>query len=117
MVDGANYDWDFYLHQNPDVAASGVDPREHYFKFGRKEGRIAVVPEAVVEGAAEADVADYDWDFYLQQYPDIAAAGIDPAKHYFQFGRNEDALRCFRRSTSLALQRQILTPPAKQSWW
>lgn len=89
MVDKCNYDWDFYLHQNPDVAASGVDPREHYFQFGRKEGRIAVVPEAGVEGSAEADSTNYDWDFYLQQYPDVAAAGVDPLKHYLQFGRDE----------------------------
>ena len=32
---------DFYLAKNPDVAAAGVDPREHFFTFGWKEGRRA----------------------------------------------------------------------------
>ncbi|WP_282412737.1 glycosyltransferase [Pseudomonas sp. PS01299] len=87
LVDKVNYDWDFYLQQNPDVAASGVDPRDHYFKFGRQEGRIAVMPTPVTDVSDEAD--GYDWNFYLQQYPDVAAAGVDPRKHYFQFGRDE----------------------------
>jgi len=89
VVDKVNYDWDFYLQQNPDVAASGVDPRDHYFQFGRHEGRIAVVPTLGADASDDADNLSYDWDFYLQQYPDVAAAGIDPRKHYIQFGRDE----------------------------
>lgn len=30
----------WYLTQNPDVAASGMDPYEHYMQFGKSEGRI-----------------------------------------------------------------------------
>ncbi|MDH1381235.1 glycosyltransferase [Comamonas aquatica] len=32
---------------------------------------------------------DFDPDFYLRAYPDIAVAGVDPAKHYLQHGRHE----------------------------
>lgn len=30
----------WYLEQYPDVAASGIDPREHFEKHGRREGRL-----------------------------------------------------------------------------
>ncbi len=33
------FDADFYLAANPDVAREGVDPLDHYVKFGAREGR------------------------------------------------------------------------------
>ena len=33
------FDANRYLELNPDVASSGVDPFEHYVKYGKKEGR------------------------------------------------------------------------------
>lgn len=89
MVGKANYDWDYYLYQYPDVAASGIDPRDHYFLYGRHEGRSAVVPVPGEDVSDKPDTGDYDWEFYLRNYPDIAAAGIDPSQHFFQFGRDE----------------------------
>ena len=89
VVGKANYDWDYYLHQYPDVAASGIDPRDHYFLYGRHEGRSAVVPVPGTEGSEKSDTGNYNWEFYLRNYPDIAAAGIDPSQHFFQFGRDE----------------------------
>ena len=71
------FDREFYLRQNPDVAASGMDPYEHYMNFGREEGRVAT-PNDVV-----------DRQRYLQENPDVAAAGIDPQVHYNLFGRDE----------------------------
>lgn len=35
----AAFDAQLYLAANPDVAKAGVDPRLHYHKFGRREGR------------------------------------------------------------------------------
>jgi glycosyltransferase involved in cell wall biosynthesis len=35
------FDEAYYLQQNPDVAASGADPYEHYRLHGKAEGRIA----------------------------------------------------------------------------
>lgn len=35
----AGFDPQLYLESNPDVAAAGVDPWEHYEQFGRAEGR------------------------------------------------------------------------------
>jgi len=34
-----HFDAAWYLKQNPDVAMSGLDPYEHYVKFGKAEGR------------------------------------------------------------------------------
>ena len=34
------FDSQYYLAENPDVAAAGVDPYEHYVSFGQAEGRI-----------------------------------------------------------------------------
>lgn len=34
-------------------------------------------------------VNQFDKDWYLQTYPDIAAAGVDPEKHFLNFGWNE----------------------------
>ncbi|MEP6878469.1 MAG: rhamnan synthesis F family protein [Nitrosospira sp.] len=31
----------------------------------------------------------FDADFYLEQYPDVAAAGIDPYEHFVNYGRKE----------------------------
>lgn len=36
----SHFDADWYLEQYPDVAASGMDPLEHYLKFGSAEGRL-----------------------------------------------------------------------------
>ena len=35
-----NFDPDFYLSQNPDVAAAGLDPLAHFLTFGQAEGRL-----------------------------------------------------------------------------
>ena len=35
----ADFDPDFYLQVNPDVAAAGADPLGHWIRHGRKEGR------------------------------------------------------------------------------
>jgi SAM-dependent methyltransferase len=36
---GDDFDPEQYLLANPDVANAGVDPRQHYLMFGRREGR------------------------------------------------------------------------------
>ncbi|WP_334038946.1 glycosyltransferase [Alteromonas macleodii] len=40
----------WYLSQYPDVAAAGIDPREHFEKHGRREGRLpCFLPSIAVE--------------------------------------------------------------------
>ncbi|MDH4988523.1 TylF/MycF/NovP-related O-methyltransferase [Aminobacter anthyllidis] len=40
-----SFDPIFYLYANPDVAAAGVDPHEHFEKYGRAEGRVYALPQ------------------------------------------------------------------------
>ncbi len=65
----------WYLRQYPDVASSGVDPIEHYLRYGASEAR---------------DPNQYfDSDWYLQQNPDVANAGTNPLVHYIRKGAEE----------------------------
>ena len=65
----------FYLEQNPDVAASGIDPLKHYAETGRFEGRD---PNPT-----------FDTSYYLERNPDVAADGGNPLEHYNTIGRSE----------------------------
>ena len=51
---GPAFDPNYYLQNNPDVAAAGVNPYEHYQQFGAKEGRSPVGPRAPAAPAAPA---------------------------------------------------------------
>lgn len=65
----------WYLSQNPDVAAAGVDARRHFFREGWREGRDPS-PYFSVRG-------------YLTAYPDVMASGMNPLSHYLLRGRFE----------------------------
>jgi hypothetical protein len=69
------FDAEYYLAQNPDVAAAGIDPLAHYNTHGWHEGRD---PNAFFDTAG-----------YLAHYADVAAAGINPLEHYEQWGWKE----------------------------
>lgn len=64
-----------YLAENPDVAAAGLDPLEHFLLHGAKEGRRAS--------------AKFDTVLYLAANPDVAEAGLNPLVHYLRHGRDE----------------------------
>lgn len=55
-LDQLPFDAAFYLRANPDVAASGIDPYDHYRDYGRHEGRLGAPPKIEYSG----DVADLD---------------------------------------------------------
>ncbi len=74
-VDSLDFDRSYYLAQNADVAAAGVDPRAHYLVNGWREGRN---PDALFNTA-----------FYLARNPDVAAAGINPLVHFAITGWRE----------------------------
>ena len=71
----AFFDSDWYLAQYPDVAASGVNPLEHFVVSGAFEGRD---PSPF-----------FDSDWYLAQYPDVAASGMNPLEHFVVSGAFE----------------------------
>ncbi len=79
MATPAQFDSEWYLDSNLDVAAAGVDPYEHFLQFGLSEGRTT---------------ADFNEASYLGRYPDVAqavAAGqFDSGwSHFLLFGNAE----------------------------
>ena len=70
-----DFDAAYYLANNPDVAAAGVDPLQHYLQYGWKEHRD---PSAF-----------FSTSWYLAHNPDVAAAGLDPLVHYETYGWRE----------------------------
>src|SRR5690606_18898074 len=66
-VAAAEFDRDFYLDQNPDLAEARADPLEHFLVHGWREGR---------DPTPWFSVRDY-----LTDNPDIAEAGVNPFVH------------------------------------
>ena len=69
------FDTGYYLSKNPEVAAAGVDPIEHFVRYGWKEGRD---PNN-----------EFSTRGYLKNNPDIAAAGLNPFWHFVVVGKAE----------------------------
>ena len=69
------FDKAYYLDRNPDIAASNVDPFEHFFLRGFKEGRR---PNIV-----------FDTCWYLETYSDVREAGANCLLHYALLGERE----------------------------
>ena len=68
------FDAQYYLACNPDVAASGQNPLEHYLLNGASEGRD---PHPL-----------FDTAYYLSQGP-VISEGISPLAHYLLHGASE----------------------------
>jgi hypothetical protein len=66
------FDSQYYLERNPDVAAAGVDPLEHFLRYGWREGRD---PHPL-----------FQVQYYLASNPDVAAEGVNPLIHYLTTG-------------------------------
>ncbi|WP_345821105.1 rhamnan synthesis F family protein [Methylobacterium fujisawaense] len=79
------FDSEWYLKNYSDVAASGMDPAEHYARFGKKEGRF---PNGQVE-RAHRSAAMLDANWYMERYPDVVGTGLEAAAHYLQVGAQE----------------------------
>jgi len=129
------FDTDWYVQQNPDLAASGVNPLVDYLRRGREAGcnphplfdttfylgqgngaatkGINPLVHYVTDGVREGQDPNplFDTSFYLTQYPDVAASGINPLAHYATFGASQRRLpnRWFgeRRHLQNALTRLV----------
>ncbi|SDH08645.1 rhamnan synthesis F family protein [Pelagibacterium luteolum] len=85
-----DFDPEIYLRLNPDVARAGVDATSHWLNHGHQEGRpykFIPVSDADLQRLRESKL--FDPDFYLDFYPDIAEAGLDPEEHYLSRGAKE----------------------------
>src|SRR5688572_5513147 len=74
------FDRAYYMERYPDVAASNVDPVEHYVKLGAAEGRNPS--------------ASFDTRHYMAFHPDVAASGMNPFRHFCDFGHGEGRSTC-----------------------
>lgn len=71
----ALFDAQWYTVKYPDVPGTGLDPLDHYLRFGAKEGRNPS--------------ASFNSSRYLKDNPDVKTSGINPLQHYLEFGINE----------------------------
>ncbi len=69
------FDRAWYLKENPDAAAGGIDPILHYLQIGAPAGRD---PSPLFKG-----------DWYLAENPDVAATKANPFVHYLESGAAE----------------------------
>jgi hypothetical protein len=69
------FDAEWYLSVNDDVAKAGMDPAEHYVRYGAGEGRDPS--------------PQFSTTSYLAINDDVAEAGMNPLVHYLLYGKDE----------------------------
>ncbi|RJF77783.1 glycoside hydrolase family 99-like domain-containing protein [Rhodopseudomonas palustris] len=106
----------WYVTTYPDVQEAGIQPLLHYAMFGEREGRRPgpyFQPSwyrdkyGIPDGQSPlahyikhrvgpfSPIQEFDAQYYLDSYPDIAAAKVDPFEHFifhgYKEGRNPSA--------------------------
>lgn len=74
------FDAEWYLKEYPDVVILGINPVEHYVRYGERLGRQ---PSPA-----------FSPTYYLEANADVAAHQISPFYHYIVQGKNEGRLPC-----------------------
>jgi hypothetical protein len=69
------FDKTWYLLRYPDVANAGIDPIEHFLRFG------------VIEKRDPTDF--FDLKFHINRYQDVSKSSMNPFVHYLKFGLEE----------------------------
>ena len=70
------FDSEYYLSANADVKSAGVDPADHYLRYGWQENRDPS--------------PGFSTSHYLEANPDVADAGVNPLIHYLRYGQHEN---------------------------
>jgi cellulose synthase/poly-beta-1,6-N-acetylglucosamine synthase-like glycosyltransferase/glycosyltransferase involved in cell wall biosynthesis len=107
------FDEPYYLSQDPDLKASGLDPFNHFLKFGTPERHsphplfdivyyLAHNPELVgsdvnpvvhyLRAGARAGANPhplFDTRYYLHEYTDVVESGMNPLIHFIDHGAQE----------------------------
>jgi len=109
----ALFDQDWYCKTYPDIKPEDTIPAFHYVKHGEGEGRMPCerFDPAWYQNHYKIDKANglalvhylkegrgkrlnpnshFDAEFYLAKNPDVVAAGMDAADHYYRFGWLEE---------------------------
>ena len=98
------FDGNWYLAAYPDVAASGINPAQHYLRYGADEGRDPG--------------PRFSTRKYLNRYPDVARAGMNPLVHYLEFGLDEQrTIFAANRNVAVAAASAVKRPkrPAREA--
>jgi hypothetical protein len=74
----------WYLANNPDVAAAGVDAAVHYVNWGRQEGRL---PCNEIDLVRALGLVDHNTRVFTMA--DVIDAGVDPVAHFCTIGWRE----------------------------
>lgn len=92
-----DFAWNVYLHNYPDLGRAGIDTeakaREHWLKFGQKEGRT--YREIIASPSLnEAPLPrDFDWQTYVDNYGDLQRNRVDTRElaeeHWLKTGMKE----------------------------
>ncbi len=100
-----------YLRANPDVVEARTNPFIHYLLHGLDERRPLTREAgpssnrlASIQTAMAAIGDEFDAQFYLAKYPDVANAGIDPLLHFCSEGCREGRDPCAAFSTKYYIQ-------------
>ena len=113
LIGRIGFDREWYLQEYPEVGFSGIDPLDHYLRFGIDEGRWKSKrhkEKAIASGTLRekrpgffqrleisirkrrkrwTSYWTFDPAWYLEAYPEVRVAGIDPLHHYVSFGKKE----------------------------
>jgi len=120
------FDPTWYLATNTDVRDSGQQPLLHYASHGEREGRRPSpyfdpkwyrkkynVPQNVNalshylkhRFGPYSPIPEFDAEYYLQTYKDVAAAKADPFEHFLHFGFREGRNPSTEFNTRFYIQR------------
>ena len=100
-----------YIRRYPDLVKNRMNPLLHYECYGKYEHRSFIDNSfkwfTQVDCIRNSKLFDEKW--YLQNYPDVKNAGIDPAEHYYQYGGFEgrDPSERFCTDEYLAIHRDV----------
>ena len=113
IIGRIGFDRKWYLQEYPALVSLGVDPLDHYLRFGIEEGRWKSrrhKEKALASGTLRekrpgffrrlemsirkrrkrwTNYWTFDPAWYLEANPDVRAGGIDPLQHYVSFGKKE----------------------------
>ena len=80
IIDGGLLDSQYYLEQNQDIAALGIDPLTHFLERGWMESRN---PNRY-----------FDCKYYIEHNPDVRLSTVNPLVHYVIYGEAEGLRPC-----------------------
>lgn len=116
----------WYITTYPDVSEAGIQPLLHYALFGEREGRRPgpyfqpgwyrekyAIPEKQSSLAHYiknrvgpfSPIQEFDAQYYLNSYPDVAEAKVDPFEHFIFHGYKEGRNPSSEFDTNFYIQR------------